>query len=73
LFFSEAKNQKTFISGARGKIPAHSLKVGASIVEAAEEQKSFAAFLQKRRVFLNLLICLYFSKDRHAEAGPAGA
>jgi hypothetical protein len=32
MFFSEEKNQKTFISGARGKIPAM-----ASIVGAAKE------------------------------------
>jgi hypothetical protein len=50
--FLKKKNQKTFYSGARGKIPAHSLSIGASIVGTAEEQKSFASFLQKRRVFL---------------------
>jgi hypothetical protein len=37
LFFSEEKKQKTFMSGARGKIPAHSLSVGASIVGVAEK------------------------------------
>jgi hypothetical protein len=42
-FFSEEKKQKTFISGRCGKIPAM-----ASNVEAAEEQKSFGSFLQKR-------------------------
>jgi hypothetical protein len=42
-FFSEEKKQKTFIFGARGKIPAM-----ASIVGAAEKQKSFGSFLQKR-------------------------
>jgi hypothetical protein len=36
MFFSEEKNQKTFTSGAHGKIPAHFLSVGASIVGAAE-------------------------------------
>jgi hypothetical protein len=44
VFFFEKKNQKTFIPGARGKIPAM-----ASIVGQAETQKSFASFLQKRR------------------------
>jgi hypothetical protein len=42
-FFSEEKKQKTFTFCACGKIPAM-----ASIVEAAEEQKSFGSFLQKR-------------------------
>jgi hypothetical protein len=36
-FFFEKKNQKTFASGARGTIHAHSLSVGASIVGAAEK------------------------------------
>jgi hypothetical protein len=36
VFFSEEKKQKTFISGAHGKIPAPSLTIGASMVEAAK-------------------------------------
>jgi hypothetical protein len=48
MFFSEEKNQKTFASGAHGKIPAM-----ASIVRAAEKQESFASFLQKRRFVLS--------------------
>jgi hypothetical protein len=46
MFFSEEKNQKTFMFCAHGKIPAM-----ASIVGVAEKQKSFASFLQKRRPF----------------------
>jgi hypothetical protein len=48
--FSEEK-EKDFYLCAGGKIPAQSLSVGVSIVEAAKEQKSFASFLQKRRTF----------------------
>jgi hypothetical protein len=40
VFFSEEKKQKTFISGARGKIQAI-----ASVVREAEKQKSFGSFL----------------------------
>jgi hypothetical protein len=43
VFFSEEKKQKTFIFWRCGNIPAM-----ASIMEAAEEQKSFGSFLQKR-------------------------
>jgi hypothetical protein len=43
-FFSEEKKKKTSNSVARGKIPAMASNVG-----AAEEQKSFGSFLQKRR------------------------
>jgi hypothetical protein len=46
VFFSEEKKQKTFTSGARGTIQAM-----ASIVGAAERQKSFGSFLQKRTPF----------------------
>jgi hypothetical protein len=48
-FFSEEKNQKTFIPVST-KVMAM-----ASIVGAAEKEKSFASFLQKRRRFLNLV------------------
>jgi hypothetical protein len=44
MFFSEEKNQKTFSISARGNSPAM-----AGNGEAAEKQKSFASFLQKRR------------------------
>jgi hypothetical protein len=50
IFFSEEKNQKTFISwqAARSRPwPPNG--------EPAEKQKSFASFLQKRRFFLTLL------------------
>jgi len=47
MFFSEEKNQKTFISGAVPRFPAMAGELG-----NAPEQKSFASFLQKRRVFL---------------------
>jgi len=46
--FFEKKKQKTIIPGARGKFPAHSISIGASIVAAAEEQKFFGSFFQKR-------------------------
>jgi hypothetical protein len=48
-FFSEEKNQKTFIPVST-KVMAM-----ASIDGAAEKEKSFASFLQKRRRFLNLV------------------
>jgi len=47
MFFSEEKNQKTFISGAVRRSPAMAGQQG-----RAENQKSFASFLQKRRTFL---------------------
>jgi len=44
MFFSEEKNQKTFISPPLPTYPAM-----AGIHPLAPEQKSFASFLQKRR------------------------
>jgi hypothetical protein len=46
MFFSEEKNQKTFISALADKVPAMARKLG-----PAGKQKSFASFLQKRRPF----------------------
>jgi hypothetical protein len=37
MFFSEEKNQKTFIPGASGKIPAPLFRLGAWISGAAEK------------------------------------
>jgi hypothetical protein len=48
MFFSEEKNQKTFIPFARRTIQAM-----AGIVGLAQKQKSFASFLQKRRLLLS--------------------
>jgi hypothetical protein len=50
-FFSEEKNHKTFARGASGTIPAM-----APIVGAAEDQQSFASFLQKRRRCLPMVV-----------------
>jgi hypothetical protein len=43
FFFSEEKKQKTFMFWGCGSIPAMAWNVG-----AAEKQKSFGTFLQKR-------------------------
>ncbi len=40
----------------------------ASIVEVAKKQKSFASFLQKRRLFLILLFYLNYSSTGHEPA-----
>jgi hypothetical protein len=49
MFFSEEKNQKTFIPFARRTIEAM-----AGIVGLAQKQKSFSSFLQKRSPSLDL-------------------
>jgi hypothetical protein len=47
VFFSEEKNQKTFTFSATPKVPAMAGKP-----TLAQKQKSFASFLQKRRVLV---------------------
>jgi hypothetical protein len=48
MFFSEEKNQKTFMSAL---VPRYSAMAG--MHPRAETQKSFASFLQKRRTFFS--------------------
>jgi hypothetical protein len=53
IFFSEEKKQRTFNSPRVPSLPAM-----AGQLEPAQKQKSFASFLQKRRLFLALLLQL---------------
>jgi uncharacterized membrane protein (UPF0127 family) len=63
MFFSEEKNQKTFIFSAGPTHPAKSRKS-----THAQTQKSFGSFLQKRTFFL--LACLLLSGPALAVDGP---
>jgi hypothetical protein len=49
MFFSEEKNQKTFTSGARGKMPAM-----ASIMGVQEGIKVFCFFSSEKKTLLQL-------------------
>jgi membrane fusion protein (multidrug efflux system) len=64
MFFSEEKNQKTFIFSAACRLLglAHSL-------QSARIQKSFASFLQKRRSFFLAFVC--FCPVARAQEPPA--
>jgi hypothetical protein len=64
VFFFEKKNQKTFARLAARKATMHTAKVS-----RAQEQKFFASFFQKRRLFLP---CLCLAAVLHAPL-PAGA
>jgi hypothetical protein len=57
-FFSEEKNQKTFVFNAIPNVPRM-----ASIFPQAHEQKSFGSFLQKRTCFLKPLFLLTCFRD----------
>jgi len=46
MFFFEKKNQKTFVSAQ----PTHQRRI--TNIRTAKKQKSFASFLQKRRILL---------------------